>query len=244
MLPETEQKEMSAGTPTQPAAQKAPNPNAKPQPERISVPAVGTLRVKFSKTGMLRYISHLDLLRTMQTAMMRARIPVWYTEGFNPHQKLVFALPLSLGTESVCELIDIKVTERIDPKKAAEELNRAFPPDMRALDAWYAETKFTGIFWARYEIRPVEDGAPADLSALDRPEIITTIRTKSGEKEIDLRPKIHDFAPLLGGGVAVTLRAAINDIINPDAVARVLGMGEHRNLRTAVFCEDGETEFR
>ena len=228
MLPETEQKEMSA--------EKAPAGQ--------STPAVGTLRVKFSKTGMLRYISHLDLLRTMQTAMSRARIPVWYTEGFNPHQKLVFALPLPLGAESVCELIDVKVTRRVDPKTAVDALNGAFPPDLRAIDAWYAETKFTGIFWARYELYPVDPEKKPDLSLLDKPELVTIVRTKSGEKEIDVKPKIRDPEPNGTGGVAITLRAAVNDILNPDVAARLLGMGERRTLRTAVFREDGTTEFR
>ena len=227
MLPETEQKEMSA--------EKAPAGQ--------STPAVGTLRVKFSKTGMLRYISHLDLLRTMQTAMSRARIPVWYTEGFNPHQKLVFALPLPLGAESVCELIDVKVTRRVDPKTAVDALNGAFPPDLRAIDAWYAETKFTGIFWARYEITPCDPEEATDLSPLEAAEIVTTVRTKSGEKEIDVKPKIFSFEPC-GNVVRVTIRAAINDILAPDVIARLLGMGERRTLRTAVFREDGTTEFR
>ena len=239
MLSETEQKEMSSAS----APQSGHKSEPKPQPQRVSVPAAGTLRVKFSKTGMLRYISHLDLLRTMQTATARARIPVWYTEGFNPHQKLVFALPLALGSESVCELIDIKVTERVDPRAAVEALNRAFSPDMRALDAWYAETKFTGIFWAGYEITPCDPEEATDLSPLEAGEIVTTVRTKSGEKEIDVKPKIRSFEPL-GNGVRVTIRAAINDILAPDVIARVLGMGEHRTLRTAIYCEDGETEFR
>ena len=230
MLSETEQKEMSA--------------TGNRITEKTPAPSVGTLRVRFSKTGMLRYISHLDLLRTMQTATVRAGIPVWYTEGFNPHQKLVFALPLPLGAESVCELIDIKVTERIDPAAAVAALNRAFPPDLRALDARYAETKFTGIFWARYTLTPADPAEKPDISVFDRPEIITTVRTKSGEKEIDVRPKIRDAALEPDGSVSVTLRAAINDILNPDVAARLLGMGEHRTLRIAVFCEDGVTGFR
>ena len=52
------------------------------------------IRIKFKKTGRLKYISHLDLCRTMQPAMIRAKIPLWYTEGFNPHPKMVFAQPL------------------------------------------------------------------------------------------------------------------------------------------------------
>ena len=66
-----------------------------------------TVRVLFSKTGRARYISHLDLNRAMTRAMRRAEIPLWYTEGFNRHAYLTFAAPLSLGTESVCERMDL-----------------------------------------------------------------------------------------------------------------------------------------
>ncbi|MBR6681766.1 MAG: TIGR03936 family radical SAM-associated protein, partial [Clostridia bacterium] len=71
------------------------------QPQKI-------IRVKFEKTGKLQYISHLDLLRTMQTALRRAKVKMIYSEGFNPHMKITFALPLSIGTESLCEYMDIR----------------------------------------------------------------------------------------------------------------------------------------
>ena len=71
------------------------------------------IRIKFTKVGSLQFISHLDLNRTMTTVMIRAKIPIYYSEGFNPHPKMVFALPLSIGAESVCELLDIKIVEDI-----------------------------------------------------------------------------------------------------------------------------------
>ena len=61
------------------------------------------VRVWFHKTGPIRYISHLDLMRTMTRAIRRSGIDLWYTEGFNPHPYMTFALPLSLGMQSVCE---------------------------------------------------------------------------------------------------------------------------------------------
>ena len=64
------------------------------------------LRVKFSKTGRLAYISHLDLVRTMNKIVVRAKLPLWYTEGFNPKPKMVFSVPLSTGTESDVEFME------------------------------------------------------------------------------------------------------------------------------------------
>ena len=75
-------------------------------PELVPPKAV---RLKFCKVGTLQYISHLDLQRTFNRIIVRACIPVWYTQGFNPHIKLVFSTPLSVGSESICEYLDIKL---------------------------------------------------------------------------------------------------------------------------------------
>ncbi len=70
------------------------------------MPSVNT-RVFFSKTDRAKYISHLDLNRVMQGAIKRAKLPVWYTEGYNPHMYVQFMLPLSLGQEGVREAMDL-----------------------------------------------------------------------------------------------------------------------------------------
>ena len=89
-----------------------------------------TLRVKFHKIGNLQYISHLDLVRTMMKVIVRAKLPLWYTEGFNPKPKLAFAAPLSIGTESVSEFMDIRLTEKIDPQDAVNALNTNMTSEM------------------------------------------------------------------------------------------------------------------
>ncbi len=63
---------------------------------------------KISKIGRLQFISHLDLARTMRTAIVRAGIPVKYSQGFNPHPRMSFALQLSVGTQSKCEFMELK----------------------------------------------------------------------------------------------------------------------------------------
>lgn len=67
------------------------------------------VRVWFKKMGMSRYVSHLDLMRAMTRSLRRAKVPLWYTEGFNPHPYITFALPLSLGMESLCESMDMRI---------------------------------------------------------------------------------------------------------------------------------------
>ena len=67
------------------------------------------IRIRFKKTGRAKFISHLDLTRTMIRAVRRAGIPVWYTEGFNRHPYVTFAAPLSLGFEGLNECMDTRL---------------------------------------------------------------------------------------------------------------------------------------
>ena len=95
------------------------------------------MRVKFFKRGKLQYISHLDLVRTMMKIIVRAKLPLWYTEGFNPKPKMVFAAPLSIGTESMTEFMDLRLIERMSEEEALLRLNRNMTDEMQAIEAYY-----------------------------------------------------------------------------------------------------------
>jgi radical SAM-linked protein len=94
---------------------------------------------KYSKTGNLKYISHLDVLRFIQRAVKRANIPACYSEGFNPHMKTSFGFPLSLGNESIGEYFDLETKEKIDLNDFVENLNKVMPKEMQILKAAYKE---------------------------------------------------------------------------------------------------------
>jgi len=81
-----------------------------------------TVRLKFVKLGSLQYISHLDLQRTFNRVIVRACLPVWYTKGFNPHAKLVFSTPLSIGAQSVYEFLDIRIDRDMPCETIMERL--------------------------------------------------------------------------------------------------------------------------
>ena len=85
------------------------------------------VRLRFSKTGRCKYISHLDINRCMARAFSRAEIPLWFTEGFNPHPYMSFSLPLSLGVESLCESVDIRLIEEISNDEVKQRMNDALP---------------------------------------------------------------------------------------------------------------------
>ncbi len=94
------------------------------------------VRLRFSKTGRLKYISHLDINRAMSRALKRAGIPLWYTEGFNPYPYMSFSLPLSLGVESLCESVDLRITGEITNKEIKDRLNSVLPEDLKIVDVY------------------------------------------------------------------------------------------------------------
>ncbi len=207
-----------------------------------------TLRVKFEKTGKLQYISHLDLLRTMQTALRRAGVKIIYTEGFNPHMKIAFALPLSIGIESICEFMDIKVTPEVKCSDVKNNLDKNLPDDMRVVDVYETEGKLTDIKYAAYTVY-LDYGEDSERMAKEGKKIfseplVVTKKTKKGEKEIDILPMIHKAECKYEYGCTVinaVLCADSENYLNPfyltGALDKIFG-GEayHRRvLRTGVF---------
>lgn len=92
--------------------------------------AVINKRINFSKTGRLKFIGHLDLLRTFQRAFRRAEVPLAYSQGFNPHPLLSFANPLALGMTSADEYADITLEQEMDNDEIVSRLNAVLPPGL------------------------------------------------------------------------------------------------------------------
>lgn len=93
------------------------------------------VRMKFIKGQEAKYISHLDLMRTFQRAMRRAKIPMVYSAGFNPHPEMSFAQALGVGIWSIGEYLDIRIRESIDLDELKERLNNALPIGLKVIDA-------------------------------------------------------------------------------------------------------------
>lgn len=110
---------------------------------------------KYSKTGYLKYISHLDVLRFIQRSVKRAGINAKYSEGFNPHMKTSFGYPLSLGIESIGEYFELELNENIEPELFKEKMNSVMPKEMQIIKADYsndAESLMKRCAYARYLI--------------------------------------------------------------------------------------------
>ena len=111
------------------------------------------VRLFYTKTASAKYISHLDVMRAFQRAFRRARIPVWYTEGFHPHLYLTFALPLSLGYESLCESVDFRVTEDMTMEELERRLREALPPGFGVMSVGKPEMQPSEIKTALYVLK-------------------------------------------------------------------------------------------
>lgn len=100
-------------------------------PPRPSAPPVQRLRFHYSRTGSLKYLSHLDIIKILQMACLRAGLNPAYSEGFHPTPKMQFLPPLPLGFQSRNDLLDVQVTSRLDPEEAARRMNEALPVELR-----------------------------------------------------------------------------------------------------------------
>lgn len=155
-------------------------------PEKEIIP----VRIKFSKVGDLMYISHLDLTRTMQRIIVRAGIDIWYSEGFNPQPKIVFAVPLPVGVESNCELMDIKINSYMSNEEIKKRISDAFPEEMKVLDVYNPEQKFKNIAYIDYTIKlyspKITERTASDILNTFKKECLITKKSKSGEKVINI----------------------------------------------------------
>jgi len=216
------------------------------------------VRVKFSKVGSLKFISHLDLSRTMKAAFLRAKLPIWYTMGFNPHPKMVFSLPLSVGTASKCEFMDFMLTEKIGYDEIVDRLNASFPAELRAISAYEPVTRFCDAAFAEYEIRIKTPMASPEFAGCIKTmfdgEVKIQKTTKTGTKEIDISPlcdiKLCDYDD---GDVVIRamLSCGENSFVNPKYIIEhilskypdMLKDGDYSVCREHVFMSDKTTEF-
>lgn len=153
------------------------------------------LRATFEKTGRAKYISHLDLNRCMLRIFRRSKLPVWYTEGFNPHPYYSFALALSLGFESSCEIMDFNITDDSMPlNEIKDRLNAVMPEGMAIVDIAIQQKKITAIAKAEYEVTLSSDCADglymAICGLLDGDEILAEKKTKKGIKTVNIKPDL------------------------------------------------------
>ena len=148
-------------------------------------------RIAFSKKGYAKYISHLDLNRCMQRIMARAEIPIWYTQGFNPHPYMVFSAALPTGICGERELLDIKLVDPPEYSVLLERVNEKTPDGISFLEIYDSDRDFKYIEKAVYRLEISDDNVPMFDKFIGRDSIPVVKKTKSGEINIDLKEEMQ-----------------------------------------------------
>ena len=185
--------------------------------------------IRFGKQPRLRFISHLDLQRFFQRAVNRTGLPIAWTQGFNPHPVMSFGSALALGWTSEYEVIDIKLSAPMGRRRVEEAVRAALPGDLPVLEVKLMDDRHPApmalVKMSDYRIEfPKGDGEavlrqiPAFLAS-DR--VMAVKKSKSGEKEIDVRPMALKVAEA-DGGIECRLMLTEQATLKPDLLVKVL----------------------
>lgn len=159
-------------------------------------------RIKFAKTGAMKFIGHLDIMRYFQKAIRRAEIDIAFTEGYSPHMIMSFAAPLGVGVESVGEYFDVELKSADSTKEMKERLNHAMVEGMQILNIVQvpdgkASKAMSLVAAADYSLKFRDNYAPKGnwqerfVEFMKSDQITVIKKTKKSEQEIDIRPLVY-----------------------------------------------------
>jgi radical SAM-linked protein len=164
------------------------------QPEQ-QAPPVQRLRVRYAKRGRLRFTSHRDFSRAFERALVRARIPMAYSSGFNPHPRISYAGASPTGAASEAEYLEIGLAETVDPDRLADDLDQALPEGLDVLEVVAAAPgsladRLEASRWQIDVSLPVDAVAPAVTAFLAAPSVSVERMTKKGLRTFDSRAAV------------------------------------------------------
>lgn len=162
--------------------------------------------IKFSKESEIKFVSHLDLAKTIQRVVKRSGLPIQYSHGFNPHMDISIGQPLSVGMYSEGEYMDMGFTEKLDEEYIKEKLNANVPRGIKIHEVVFVPEKentknppqaMAAVEEAEYEIRMKYTNIKnlneeiKELLTLNEWNIVK--KSKSGEKEVNIKTMVKDF---------------------------------------------------
>lgn len=201
-----------------------------------------SVRMFFSKKGSVRYISHLDISRAISRALARSGLDIVYTEGFNPHVRLVFIQPLSIFQESVYEAADFRLhSEDISFEEITTALNRVLPEGLEVMYTASPVMDISECAYATYSIKLDTDMSDDEVRDELSGEMIINKKTKSGYKDVDISEFVKSVS-VKDGVVEMTVCAACNRCLNPALAIGYLGdkVRSHLITRTGLYNEKME----
>lgn len=189
--------------------------------------------IKYTKESEIKFLSHLDLMRTIQRVIRRAKLPIEYSKGFNPHMSISIAQPLSVGVYSTGEYLDAVFIEEVDEKEILKALNENTVGGVKFLSVTTVARKegqknqqaMATIDAAKYIIKfKLKDESALDMDSLMKLSQWTILKkSKSGEKETDIKPLVKE------------IRYSIDDEIL--AIEGLLSCGSRENLSASLLSE-------
>lgn len=217
-------------------------------------------RLLFEKTGSAVWMSHLDLMRLMQRAFKRAGLPLTHTQGFNPRPSVSIALPLSVGVESVCELLDFDLEGELPPMETIQtRLNAVLVPGVTVRQVYMDGRKIRDLALLRCRLGLEYDGGipagatDAIATLFARESLMVEKKSKNGIREQDIRPMIRELSVAQTGEKELRVEALItcqNPSLNPmqlyGAIVRYLPevAPDFCTCRREELYDEKETIFR
>ena len=162
--------------------------------------------IQFSKEGYIKYTSHLDMLRLFKRTFKKCGIAMAYSQGFNPHPKMGFAQPLSLGYTSRCELLEFETTVNYEPQEIAEMLRKVMPEGVEIFSCDYDRSNAKSLA-AATEAAEYLVQFPVACDNLAQEKIFAEKRQKKTKKmvTVDIRPKIRSIELADGENLALSM---------------------------------------
>lgn len=213
-----------------------------------------SVRIWFKKSDLAVYISHLDMNRCMTRAVRRAEIPLWYTEGFNPHPYMTFLMPLPLGQAGLREPLDIRIEEEMPFDEIKNRLNSVMPEGIEIVAVEEPKNKPNEIAAAEYDIEAgfLTEGEAVGFAAgatavIDGGVLNAEKRSKRGIKTVNLCELVRSFECVSDGNCVKikTVLAAGNSVnLNAELLMNALFAefaAEPESfsvIRTKLLCED------
>lgn len=220
-------------------------------------------RFKLYKGEEIKFIGHLDLLVAFQRVIKRANMPIAYSQGFNPHQQVAFASPLSLGLTSCAEYGDFQLTEDLEADFVMKKMNEQMPDGLKILSlvklADGVKNTMTSLVRAEYELYYTKNITKEDIaknigSFMAQKEILAMKKTKKGINETDIRPDIFSMTDISDDEkVGFKIQVSAGSVRNlkgetvAEAFCKFVGKDFDKYavkcVRTEMFRETGEGEF-
>ena len=218
------------------------------------------IRIALQKGEATKYVGHLDFGRAVERALRRAKLPVAYSIGFNPHMKLSFGPALGVGIASESEYIDVEMTELVDISMFSLALSEKLPPGLALVEARQVSSQASlaaelnlAMYQARVAavIEPLEvETAKAAVSQLQQAESATYVRrSPKGVKTMDLKTflvgELQTEVEADAFSVKFWLRMTANGAVKPQEVIRALveqfgfPAGDTAYCRLALLAETG-----